>query len=218
MSTQALSVRQQGVVLLIALIMLVSMTLAGIVMFRQIGTGVIIARNLTFRQGALTAADRGIEEARAWLTVQAATTLEQPNALRGYYPAWCNVSVNGSNVPDANGDGKVDNCNGDPDIIPTPPPPSTFAPRSYNWANSTLVTADDGTGNEVRYVIHRLCRIPGGLNNIGQQCVVANSSGSAKCHEAGECGPSDTPRPFFRITSRISGPMNTLVYTQATLY
>ena len=35
---------QRGVVLLLALIMLVAMTLAGIVMYRQIGTGLIITQ------------------------------------------------------------------------------------------------------------------------------------------------------------------------------
>ncbi len=59
--------RQRGVVLLLALIMLVAMTLAGIVLYRQIGTGLIIARNLSFKRTATVAADRGIEAARTWL-------------------------------------------------------------------------------------------------------------------------------------------------------
>ncbi|MFZ3223370.1 MAG: hypothetical protein WA142_09785, partial [Rugosibacter sp.] len=61
---------QRGVVLLLALIMLIAMTLAGIVMYRQIGSGLIIARNLGFKRTAAVAADRGIESARTWLVAQ----------------------------------------------------------------------------------------------------------------------------------------------------
>ena len=77
---------QRGVVLLLALIMLVAMTLAGIVMYRQIGTGLIIARNLNFKRTAAVASDRGIETARTWLIGQTAAQLEQGSAANGYFP------------------------------------------------------------------------------------------------------------------------------------
>ncbi|MFY9328278.1 MAG: hypothetical protein WAO76_09720 [Georgfuchsia sp.] len=206
--------RQQGVTLLIALIMLVSMTLAGIVMFRQIGTGIIIARNLTFRQSATTAADRGIEAARTWLVAQGAGALEQPIIAQGYYPAWCNVSVDASNVPDEDEDGTLDNCGAEP-------PPSTFVPATYNWANSVQAIADDGAGNRVQYVIHRLCRIPGGINVSSQQCVTIGSVTSGGSHGSASYGTqalTNTMQPYFRITARVTGPMNTVVYTQTMIY
>lgn len=201
--------RQQGVTLLIALIMLVAMTMAGIVMFRMIGTGVIIARNLTFRQGALASADRGIEAARAWLITQTAGALEQAIVAQGYFPAWCNISVNASNVPDVDGNGQADNCGNEP-------APSTFVPSTYEWANSVQAVADDGAGNEVRYVIHRMCHIPGAATLSGQHCISDFKAGQLS-HGPNEPIISSTMRPYYRITVRVTGPMNTVAYTQAVI-
>jgi type IV pilus assembly protein PilX len=55
--------RQRGVVLLIALIVLVVMTLAGIGMMRSVDTGTVVAGNLAFRQSTMQAADLGINTA-----------------------------------------------------------------------------------------------------------------------------------------------------------
>jgi Tfp pilus assembly protein PilX len=209
---------QQGVVLLIALIMLVALTMSGIALFRQVGTGVIIASNLTFKSAALAASDRGIETARTWL-VNSGANLQQASLANGYYPAWCNTVINASNNPDADGNGTIDDCK-------TSPPPSTFAPLTFNWANSVLVTADDGNGNAIRYVIHRLCRIPGSLNftnddGIPQECVTLGSSttGSTKGSVGyGGGALANTQQPYFRVTSQTTGPKNTVVYSQVILY
>lgn len=53
---------QRGVVLLIALIVLVAMTLAGIGMMRSIDTTTLIAGNVAFKQTTIQAGDRGISE------------------------------------------------------------------------------------------------------------------------------------------------------------
>jgi len=54
---------QRGVVLLIALILLVVMTLAGIGMMRSVDTGSVIAGNLAFKQATLNASDAGTSAA-----------------------------------------------------------------------------------------------------------------------------------------------------------
>jgi Tfp pilus assembly protein PilX len=205
---------QRGVVLILALIMVVAMTLAGIVLYRQIGTGLIIARNLSFKRTAAIAADRGIESARTWLVGQSSATLEQGNAGNGYFPAWCNTMLDGSNTPDADNDGQADDCG-------NTPAPSEFDPVTYNWTNSVQATSNDGAGNDVRYVIHRLCETPGPLNASGQQCVTIGSStagGSQAAVTYGTQSLANTSQPYFRITSRVLGPTNTVVYTQSILY
>lgn len=78
---------QRGVVLFIALVVLVAMMLAGIALTRSVSTGVMIAGNLAFQAGATSAADAGIEAARAWLTAQSAETLRVDQA-RGYVANW----------------------------------------------------------------------------------------------------------------------------------
>ena len=70
-SRSSLPRRQQGVVLLIALIVLVAMTLAGIGMMRSIDTGTMVAGNIGFRQSAVATGDGGIEQAITWLVANA---------------------------------------------------------------------------------------------------------------------------------------------------
>lgn len=216
--------RQRGVVLLIALILLIALTLGGISLFRQVGTGVIIASNLTFENAALVASDRGIEIARNWL-VTTSTSLEQasvaPSATppTAYYPGWCNISLGAGNLPDADGNGVTDDCKASP-------PPSDFDPLTYNWANSALATADDGNGNSIRYVIHRLCRIPGSVNftnsdGVPQECVTIGSAASGGTMGAvgyGALPLANTMQPYYRITTQTTGPKNTVAYSQAILY
>ncbi len=87
--------RQDGIVLLIALVVLVAMTLAGIAMVRQITSGVGIAGNIGFRQNALTASDLGIESGRSFLnTISTSnpTVLESDN-LPGYYASWPSTPI-----------------------------------------------------------------------------------------------------------------------------
>lgn len=205
---------QRGVVLLLALIMLVAMTLAGIAMYRQLGDGLIIARNLSFKRTATVAADRGIEAARLWLITQNAASLELGNPAQGYFPGWCNVSLNANNVPDADSDGNPDNCN-------ATPMPSSFDPQTYNWANAVVATNNDGAGNEVRYVIHRLCQTSGSIDAAGQQCVTIGSTltgGSQGAASYGTQALANTFQPYFRVTSRVLGPTNTVVYTQVIMF
>lgn len=205
---------QRGVVLLLALIMLIAMTLAGIVMYRQIGSGLIIARNLGFKRTAAVAADRGIESARTWLVAQGSVALEEGDVANAYYPGWCNTSLNASDIPDFDNDGIPDNCG-------TTPAPSEFDPLTYNWTNAVIATNDDGAGNEVRYVIHRMCQVPGAINAAGQQCVTIGSTLAGGSHSAASYGSqplSNTFQPYFRVTTRVQGPTNTMVYTQAIMY
>lgn len=221
--------RQQGVVLLISLILLVAMTLTGIALFRQVGSGVLIARNLSFANAALVATDIGAEAARNWLVTSGAN-LNQASIANAYFPAWCNIAIDASNNPDANNDGTVDDCK------PTgAAPPSEFNPTTYNWTNSVLATTtdndgdgigDDGNGNTVRYVIHRLCRIPGSVNStnsdgVAQECVTIGSSSAGGARGASSYGVlalQNTMQPYYRVTSRTTGPSNTVSFSQVILY
>ena len=79
--------RQRGVVLFIALIMLVAMALTGIALSKAVTTGLLIAGNLAFQEGATSSGDAGIEAGRRWLLAQNTATLvsDQP---RGYFANW----------------------------------------------------------------------------------------------------------------------------------
>lgn len=81
-------VRQRGVVLFISLIVLVAMSLAGIAAWRSVSTGLLIAGNMAFQQGATLSADKGLEAARAWLTNAANANLLTADQASGYYSTW----------------------------------------------------------------------------------------------------------------------------------
>ncbi len=183
--------REKGVVLFIALIVLVAMTLAGLAMFRSVGTGVVIAGNLTFKQAATNAADRGIEAGRAWLTGQASAVLQNDSAVPGdgYYSDWG----------------------------------ASFNAATFDWdANAKLVTADDGGGNKIQYVVHRLCSLANASVNAPlQQCVTLNSAGAGGSKGGGSYGSlplSNTIQAYFRITARAKGPKNTVSYVQTIIF
>jgi hypothetical protein len=188
---------QRGVVLFISLIILVAMTLAGIALFRQVGTGVVIAGNLAFKENATSVGDMGIETARAWLTGTLPFVTPPPNLINdqpaaGYYSSW------------------------QPQFDPLNTPAI--------WADgaSFLASADDGTGNEVRYIIHRLCSGAGmSVDNPAQSCVILSSEGAGGAKEGGcyGCGaPESKKQPYFRVTVRTAGPRNTVSYVQGIMY
>jgi type IV pilus assembly protein PilX len=179
--------KQQGLVLFIALVVLVAMTLAGIALLRQAGAGLGIIGNLAFKENATTAADLGIEAARAWLTEPTnLNLLINDNASSGYYSNW------------------------DP----------TFNPLTFNWTNSTSAAAiNDGAGNDVRYVIHRLCSNANApLLAINQKCVTVNVEGSDGTKVGGKASFTDNLQPYYRLTARAAGPRNTLSYVQVLMY
>jgi len=182
-------------VLVIALIMMVVMSMGAIALFRQMGAGIIIAGNLSFKQGATIASDRGVEEGRAWLKLQNEGTLAA--AATGYFPAWCYTASS------ATADCSTSTTD--------------FDPFTFNWASSSVKAVDDdGAGNTVRWVIHRLCR------QNGQ----ANSANCITTPPTPECLDPSSPVAscpmksfvFYRVTTQVSGPRNTVSYTQAIIY
>ena len=98
-----------------------------------------------------------------------------------------------------------------------------FDPVSYDWASankSVLATDDDGTGNAVRYVIHRMCGVSGDIADILTQCVpvppVGNVTGSSQA--SGGLGVGKTLNTAYRITVRVAGPGNSLSFVQVMVH
>ncbi len=102
----------------------------------------------------------------------------------------------------------------------------TFDPFTHTWtsAASKSATSDDGAGNEVLYVIHRLCATTGSFAATGQECVRPSSlsaSGSSIGSGGGGAGGGIAvakSMPYFRVTAQVKGPRNTLSYVQVIMY
>ncbi|MRR49700.1 MAG: hypothetical protein EG825_02100 [Rhodocyclaceae bacterium] len=211
--------------LIVTLMMLIAITMAGLALFRQVGTGAIIAGNLAFKQAATSAADRGVESARVMLTgISAVGILQGTTKTAAYYPAWCFTSQSDW------GDSSVNSDCGSRDNSANPP----FNPFTYNWTGTdmSISTGTDAMGNTVRYVVHRLCSMDGTPNEVReftsgtgsskaiQSCVLA--SGGQACEDRGlayadSCIALST-QPFYRVTAQVLGPRNTVSYVEVILY
>ena len=191
---------QRGAVLFISLIVLVAMSLAGLAMMRGVDTGAMIANNLAFKSGATMAADSGIEAARNWLMANTGATLynNKPAVTNGggYFATWQEG---------------LDFTNGDSDTT-----------NNFDWAANSVALAADAAGNQVSYVIHRMCDAignPASINCIRATDSSGSTSSSSKGAAAfGSYAISSPSQAFFRITVRVIGPRNTVSYVQAVVY
>jgi Tfp pilus assembly protein PilX len=185
-------------VLLVALIVLVAMTLAGIALMRSVFTGNRVAGNLAFQQAATQSADVGIETAIAWLennsagnrlfsninigageTVGYYASRQEPGPTQSWDDWWAAVPV-----PD-------------------------------NRVNSL---AADAAGNTVAYVIQRLCNNVGDPNaGIGCSTSPTSSGSEGSSRGSGVVALQVSGQRYYRITVRVSGPRNTVSFVQAVI-
>jgi len=201
MPTPARLRRQEGVVLMIALIVLVAMTLAGLGLIRTIDTGNLVAGNIGFRESATATGDSGIEAARAWLLANKLNLdNDQPGA--GYYSTrQDSVDITGV----TSGTSGVDWGGSD----------SSQVVKAFDAG-----TGLDGTGNHVFYVIQRLCSVPGSKNLPLQSCTVSPVTGQGSTQSAPtyqvHALPTDSAI-YYRVTSRVDGPKASVSYVQAII-
>lgn len=192
-----LRARQQGVTLMISLVVLVIMTLAGIALMRSVDTTNIIAGNLAFQQSAMHSGDSGIETAIDWL---------ETNNAGGYL------------YEDRNG---VAECFGyNASLVDGP-----AAGVSWDaWWNSlgacqTVTLATDVAGNTASFTIQRMCQATGDPNSTPSPGCATSSittvGGTTSSQTSGYVALQYSGQVYYRITSRILGPRGTKSYVQS---
>ncbi len=122
--------KQRGAALFIALIALISMTIAGIALVRSVDTSNLISGNLAFRQAALQTTDVGVENAVNALATIVTTSLDAKS------PSGCATGA----------------CNYYPTMQTTD---TRGIPTSIVWSSVPATTIN--SDYQVRYVIDRLC-------------------------------------------------------------
>lgn len=197
--------RQSGVVLFITLIALVAMTLAAVALVRSVDTGTIVAGNLGFKQSAVVSADAGLEAARTFMLANAAALAnDRPND--GYYATRQDgVDMTGNRTPSV----LTDNVDWD-----------GSAAGAIAKAFKVNGGSPDNAGNSIAFVVHRMCDIPGGINDPGQACATAtiDAGGSTKdAPDYSKYGLTSAKLVYYRVTSRVTGPRNTVTYVQSML-
>ena len=183
--------RQGGVVLMMALIVLVAMTLAGIALVRSVDTSNVIAGNLAFQQAATNAGDGGTETAVTWLQTNNTGTTLFANILGQGYAASRSDPAGGQSWAD-------------------------FWSAVLVPAGQVVTLPADAAGNTVAYTIQRLCNAQGDPVSTGVDCAVTQSTGAATSSSktAGTVALLYASQIYYRITTRIAGPRNTVSYVQ----
>ncbi len=205
--------KQRGVVLFFTLIALLAMSLAAVALIRSVDTSTLIAGNLAFKQSATNAGDTGTEAAVAWLANTEAAFLGT-NVLNDMaHPFNTTGGLNPSNL----NAGYYSNA--DPTVSLT-----DGTGILWNDADSSPEIVSS-TGNKVRYVIQRMCRV---INTPVQnaQCLFSGATEDKNgqsiplpqdiCQGAGCPVAGQTPQ--IRITTRVEGLKNTFSYIQAFVY
>jgi Tfp pilus assembly protein PilX len=185
---------QRGVTLIIALIVLVAMTLAGVAMMRSVDTGTIVVGNIAFRQSSVHSADQGLQEGYNFITAGSGGT----------------ALYNDDNAPGVSSRGYFSS---------TPASePDWWAPNT--WTNAAVLNNGnpDPSGNVVYYMVHRLCTNPNAANTAtGQDCAATPDNTAITGEGIDASAPNYFTRPpatHYRITSRSVGPRNSIAIVQ----
>jgi len=182
---------QQGVIMVVALLVLVAVTLAAIALTRTVDSATLIAGNLAFKKSATRAGDRGIETAISILKQKLTDgTLDSDDTTSGYFATLRSVDV----------------------------PATGVSWQSFWYSTYATLAYSMGTdqfGNTISFVIHRACAnaSPPGA---GGQCIVSPvvNKDTGNSQEAGEIELQSSSQIYYRITVQIAGPRRTESYVQ----
>ncbi|MCX7165034.1 MAG: hypothetical protein NTV11_02020 [Rhodocyclales bacterium] len=216
--------RQQGFVLILALLIMVVITLSAVAMITSLRGGISASGNIAFRQAATRAADVAVDDAFQWVSNQlstvGATALDNSKSAAAvgataayryyaiYYDADAGCSKNGS---------------------------TTFTPQSYRFSDTT--NGNDGSpcagkmarapaGYGLYYVVHRMAGTAGACPGAGclAPSVVPTSGPGAGCSmdpsDPAYCGASSSVNNlvYYRITVKVVGPRQNTRYIQTFVY
>lgn len=203
---------QRGVVLFLALVCLLAIMLAAVALVRSVDTSTIIAGNVALQQGATRSGDLGAESAITWLAATQATNISKNVLLDTNHPF-------NQNAPTSGYYARLDTA-----LSLTA---SSGTRIAWTSADSAAVNSGnpDPSGNVTRYVIQRVCQTAGvGVKDAAcllSSATVDNNNQNVQlpqdiCNGLGCPAAGQTPQ--IRITTRTTGPRNSLSYVQTFVY
>jgi len=210
---------QSGIVLFFALLALAVMSIASVALIRSVDTNALLSGNLVFRQSANTTSNvalEGITETIAKSVSLTASTANHPTL--GYYANCSQFDTQ----PDEQA------CDGNRLTMVTWDGNNSALVPTQTDGNDEIRNGVDRQGNEIRYVVERMCNYTqaelaaGSAVSDASRCMMASSpSNGQKCsHNANnrelfrQCVTS-SDSPLYRVTLRITGPKNTVTYMQS---
>lgn len=205
---------QRGVSLIVVLVSLLIMSFAAVALLRSTDTATLIAGNLSFKKTALASGDAGTEAAIAWLAANlTGTTLHDDITADGYYSSSTpTCDLTGERTPDDEDD-DVDWEGGG-------------ANPDCPMVAVTVAPAGAEAGFTISYVINRVCNAAGDPGSVvaadgvtpmicSRQTNADSSNSSRAGGSYGSTPLSGQPQTYYRITTRVTGPRNTVRYVQA---
>jgi hypothetical protein len=178
---------------MVALIVLVALTLAGLSMARSSDTGTVIAGNLVFRQAATQALDTGIEAAIATVNT---TWIGSGNTTPNRYYAFA--------LPDANGDGL-------PDGVDWTQAASLANPGGLTGYTARYVVERMCVPNP----------LGAGIPDVYAAAPLCNMEDEVKGADSGKLGGQSAlgqiRKLHFRVTVKVEGPRNTETFAQTLI-
>lgn len=199
-------------ILLTVLIILIVMLLGAVTMIRSTDSATLVAGNLGFKQSGLASSDMATEAAIAWLATQSSSTLQGDSLSNGYLASY---DPEGPDIK--NGQTWAEYWDD-----------SSKLPAGYkcwiSWSGSPPVATchtgssgqtADAAGNKSAYLIQRLCTAVGTSTDTATGCALSQSSDSSSSSKgSGSISINSASEVYYRITTRIDGPRNTVTYTQ----
>lgn len=202
LSPQRRQRRQSGFVMIIVLIALAIMSMAAIGLMRTVSSSASIAGNLAFEQAAATSADQAVETAVTWLENNSGQTSSSTASTcsTGTSVLACDQASHG--------------------YAATRTDPGSTQSWSQLWTQlasagyTAIQLSQDSSGNTAAYLIQRMCASTGdasSTNGCGSSPLTVNTGGSKKSG----CTQTSSTQVYYRITVKVSGPRNTVSFTQA---
>jgi len=207
--------QQRGISLIVVLIGLIIISFAAVALLRSTDTATLVAGNLTLKKAALASGDAGTEVAAKWLADNATgAILFSDGTADGYYATTRDAcDLTGSRTPnqpdddvDWAGSGLHANCN-----------MAGFKPAA--------APAGQESGYTVRYIINRMCNAEGdptsplSFANTAMICSGADTAAGGDSTQGGlnygDPKFSGAAKTYYRITTQVSGPRDTVRYVQA---
>lgn len=195
--------KQRGVVLFLTLVALLAMSLAAVALIRSVDTSSLITGNLAFKQATTSSAEMGINAAMSMMAALRNANLGKKIKTDPSHPLnQTNLAIN-----------RAYHSSLTPGL-------DLFADATWSSTHASLPVTDR-SGNEFRYIIQRMCRLPNvELDNA--DCLV----NSRTLKNSDMRTPDPTKIYIYKngqpaqvqVTVRARGPNNSLSYVQGYVY
>lgn len=196
---------QEGIVLIVALLVLVGLTIASIGLLRSVDSGATVAGNLGFKKDMYRQSNRGVQAALTNLAPIRSADGELPlvDAPAASYYATAQLLVDDRGVPLA--------------LVNAPLPSAPGIGTGWPGEFSVPIGDPSGGGYLFRYTAERLCPNTGAQDDVVNPCRKAAGPGTASPPGSRDPGLPLPGSVYVRLTLRVDGPKNSVSYFQAML-